>query len=372
MAKSLLQVKGKKKVVRVSKSVEYINNLKYYGEEPVFKGPLTTSQYSSALTWYNYMCTVDDARSYLETWFKQENRIAELKRLKSVPDVWISTTCGWIARMMTKGYEIPESESYSPKRFFETRLLEMFSKAVVSNVSDTARVSIQDRVKERVSDIIGDVEALLDKGDPISMYEWLQKNEIPAAHAKKIAEYYMPLREEYHYAITVDKEGYERYTKNELKIKFSTIHNIIEDCERFSGNVKKARAPRKKKAPTADKLLKFFQYQKESNEYKLQSISPESILGAQELWTFNTKYKTLTVFRAHSHAGISVHRTSIVNYDTAASVTKRIGRKPEEYIKRVLSGGKIVLRKLMEEIKSDNIALADRINTNVILLKVVR
>jgi hypothetical protein len=136
--------------------------------------------------------------------------------------------------------------------------------------------------------------------------------------------------------------------------------------------LRKQRAPRKKKAPTADKLLKNFQFQKESNEYKLKSVAPESVLGAQELWTFNTKYKVLTVFRASGHAGLSVKRTAIVGFDQDNSVSKRVGRKTEDTLQRVLTGGKIVLRKLMEEITSDPVKIADRINNNVVLLKTVR
>ena len=59
----------------------------------------------------------------------------------------------------------------------------------------------------------------------------------------------------------------------------------------------------------------------------------------------------------------------IINYDEKTSFTKRTGRKPEEYVKRVLDGGKIVLRKIMDELKNDA-ALAYRINENTILLKV--
>ena len=62
--------------------------------------------------------------------------------------------------------------------------------------------------------------------------------------------------------------------------------------------------------------------------------------------------------------------TSITNYDDTNSFTKGTGRKTEDVVKRVLDGGKIVLRKIMEELKTDK-ALAYRINENTILLRVV-
>jgi hypothetical protein len=128
--------------------------------------------------------------------------------------------------------------------------------------------------------------------------------------------------------------------------------------------------PRKPRAISVEKKLKNFKFQKEDNTFKIASVNPEKVIGAQELWTFNTKYKTLTVFRALDRGGLQVKGTSIINYDEATSVTKRTGRKPEVYVDKVLNGGKIVLRKLMDELKNDA-PLAYRINENTILLKVV-
>jgi hypothetical protein len=77
----------------------------------------------------------------------------------------------------------------------------------------------------------------------------------------------------------------------------------------------------------------------------------------------------LTVFRAIDRGGLQVKGTSIINYDEKNSFTKRTGRKPEEYLKKVLEGGKIVLRKLMDDMKEA--PLAYRINENTILLRII-
>ncbi len=106
---------------------------------------------------------------------------------------------------------------------------------------------------------------------------------------------------------------------------------------------------------------------------KLTSVNPTSILGAQELWVFNTSNKVLTVFRARGPAGLDVNRTSITGYDVDTSVSKKIGRNTEKIIDRVLNGGKVVLRKLFDdEISSGFIKTSERLNTNTLLLKTVR
>ena len=371
MAKNLLSLRSKK-VKRTTKSESYLINLKYLGEEPVLKGAIDDSALGKALTWYNYMCEDNDAREYIIEYLKSTKQDALLKKFRRVPLSRVPKTFAWVYRIVSRGGSIHPDTLMRADRAIQESLNYMEAEGIDDPKPVVEKPSIQERVKERVNEIIGDVECILDSGELVNIYEWLQKNTIPPAHAKKIAEFYKPLRDEYAHALTVDNEGYEHYTKSQMKTKLGYIVRLVEDCERFAGNVKKARAPRKKKAPTVDKLLKHFQYQKDSNEYKLQSVAPESILGAQELWAFNTKYKTLSVFRARGHAGLSIRRTSIDGYDSESSLTKRIGRKPEEYIKKVLNGGKIVLRKLMDEINADPSTFSDRINNNTILLKVVR
>jgi hypothetical protein len=101
----------------------------------------------------------------------------------------------------------------------------------------------------------------------------------------------------------------------------------------------------------------------------LASINPETIIGSQTLWTFNTGNNTLSVFNAVDRAGLSVNRTAITNYDPKTSKSMRIGRKTAERLKSVLTGGKIVLRKVQDEMNNE---VSERINISTILLKTVR
>jgi hypothetical protein len=209
-----------------------------------------------------------------------------------------------------------------------------------------------------------------------SMYALLQSAQFPANLATKVADHYRPIMEEISDAI--DKkdpqlvEGYSRYTKKQMKDLLALYTGIVEDCEKHSGNIRKARKPRKKKTISAEKKLKNFQYQKEDSSFKISSVNPESILGSQELWTFNTKSKVLSVFRAIDRGGLNVKSTAIIGYDPATSQAKKIGRKTEEVLNTVQTGGKIVLKKLFDTINTDNLKFVDRLNSNTILLKVVR
>jgi hypothetical protein len=166
------------------------------------------------------------------------------------------------------------------------------------------------------------------------------------------------------------KEAYSHMTKTMLKNRVVFFGNLIEDAERYGNVTKKTRAPRKPRTISVEKVLKNFKYQKEDNTYKIASINPEKIIGAQELWCFNTKYKIVTVFRALDRGGLKVKGTSIISYDEATSSSKGCGRKPEIVLDKLRNGGKIVLRKVMEELKTDK-PLQFRINENTILMKVM-
>jgi hypothetical protein len=148
------------------------------------------------------------------------------------------------------------------------------------------------------------------------------------------------------------------------------FNKLIDDVQRYGNVTKKTRTPRKPRAISMDKKLKNLKYQKESAEFKIATINPEKIIGAQELWTFNTKYKIVTVFRAIDRGGLQVKGTSIIGYDEKTSVSKGTGRKPEIVLDKLQNSGKIVLRKLMEELKTDK-PFQLRINENTVLMKVI-
>jgi hypothetical protein len=98
---------------------------------------------------------------------------------------------------------------------------------------------------------------------------------------------------------TGEDDPAQLYTKKQLKEDIQFLNRIIEEAERYVIGVKQSRAPRKKKIVPVDKKLKTFKYQKEDKDFKISSVDPSKIIGAQEIWTFNTKYKIITVIRTN-------------------------------------------------------------------------
>ena len=71
MARRPALIKKTQKKVRVSKSETYLVNLKYLGEEPSFKGPLSQSDYLMALNWYNYHSDTKESKKFTLSYLKE-------------------------------------------------------------------------------------------------------------------------------------------------------------------------------------------------------------------------------------------------------------------------------------------------------------
>ena len=362
--KAVIRKVSVKKQPRKTRSEVYLVNFKYLGDEPDPAKFKTVSDTIRAYTWYNSMCEEADARQYLKDYFTDL-----VKQVDLISKEWIPWTQAWQCRIATRLNKKLEDE----KSVREAIMVVVARSRPVEEKPKADKPDIQARMRERASDIIGDIEAMLDTGEAFSLYDWLKKNEIPAMYAAKIADFYKPLFQEYYDALSGDKdvlEGYRNVSKAYLKARATQVATIIEDANKYGSNTKKLRVPRKKKPMSVEKKLKYFRYQKEDKEMKLASVAPESVVGAQELWTYNTKYKTLTIFRAIDRGGLDVKRSNIVNYDEKATSTRRTGRQAEKLVKQVLDGGKVTLRKLMDELKEAT--LQDRINENTILLRIVK
>lgn len=339
---------------------------------------MTQVEYSKCLSWYNYMCSNSEAKEYLVEYLKNVGKTSTLKKAKSLGDSAIPTTAAWTARIISRGGKLPpDAYTYLESKLSEIDKVEI---KVESQAEPTKTViSIQDRMRERASEILGEVEGLIDDHletpSTFSFYNWLQSNEIPAAYIPKIVEKLAPRlneiidAESYKSGDLIEAYAYCKQKDFERMIKFFNM--MIEDAERYASNTKKVRkVQRKPRVQSLEKKLKTFKHQKEDGTFKVVSISAEKIVGAQELWTFNTKYKTLSVFRALDRGGLDIKGTSITKYDEKTSFTMRTGRKPEEAIKKALEGGKLILRKLDQELKN-HAPLQARINENTILLRVI-
>jgi hypothetical protein len=140
-------------------------------------------------------------------------------------------------------------------------------------------------------------------------------------------------------------------------------------CDMLAQEAKVNRAPRKTKAVPKEKLVAKLKFMKTNEPLKLVSINPTDIIGAGELWIFNTKTRKLGKYVAAEFNTLNVKGTTITNFNEFTSIQKTI-RKPEEKLKEFKAAGKVQLRKFLDDINATDTKLNGRINEDTILLKV--
>ena len=338
-----------------------------------------------AFQWYNQHKDSKDARKYLIEYLVKNNEITALQQ-QAVPHLNLSWNIvdGWLARCLSRGAWVPDTVFANFKERmngFRDRLNTIVAEKNLAApvITDTSNViSIQERVQSKVDYFIMELEAKFDdiwheqSGEEFVPYTWMVENEVKPMHASKISEYFKQRTADWIAIIESKdeyvKESYPRPRKEMVEgAKFFGL--VATDAEKLASNKSAARKPRKKKPVSFEKKVKNLKFKKDDTENKLVSIDPVRIMGAQQLWVYNTKTRKLGVYTAKDDAGLAVKGSSIENYKYSESVSKTL-RKPKDVLSRVLDGGKVVLRKVMGEINSKPVELNGRINKDTILLRV--
>lgn len=340
--------------------------------EPKYEKLETTSEIASALNWYSSNKDKKSAMKYLADFAKKNKIKGKLDTSKNF------MTTGFLCRLVSNGTKLSDSILANLNSdVVKLYSLEESTDTVEEKVTPT--VSIQDRVAEKVSEIIGELEGSIDdyilsgfKKEP-SPYG-IMHDKAKAMHAAKIIDWFKKIRIEYDEVVNTEdpllKEGYSNFSKNELKKLVAYCDSIITDALKITDESKAGRKPRKKKSKTPEQLVAKLQYLEKSEEYGI-SQDPKSIIGATSLWVFNVKTRKLGVYHALDSQGFGVKGTSLTNFSEMKSVQKTL-RKPQAILPDVVKGAKVFLRNVMESIKSKDAKLNGRLNKDTIILKVIK
>jgi len=369
---------------------------KYMGEEATWKfqpeAENRVSRLANAFNWYNYYLGKKEVKEFVTDWLdRHEDKNA--KAVRGVPEQSIPNTLGWLCRMNTMGLDLTEHELL----YIENSVSELLSKnkpakklsaqaqasadAKAEQQAETARITIQDRLREKVSDCAGEIEGMFDEFvvagakmsadyKPITLIRGMniapQMVGTIVDHWKhRVAEFEEVLEGKDAQLV----EGYSPWTKTQIKNFVKFAEQVIADCGNYVQIKKVERKPRAKKAVSPEKQASKFKFLKEFAELKLVSEAPAKLVGASEAWLYDTKKRKLIHVVADTHIGsFSVKSSSIVGMDTVQSQQKTL-RKPAEQIKALLGGGKPAQRKYFKDIKATEVKFNGRGNENLIILK---
>jgi hypothetical protein len=360
---------------------------KYVGHEPDWKFQPTEenriSAFSKAFAWYNYHYGKKDAKDMLCQYLEINHRSKDAKLMRGIPDSQIRLTPAWVCRMTLMGLQLNEHEQC----IINEQIVNMLKiKQEVKKVVDEAEVAvakltIQDHLREKVSECAGELEGMFDEfieagakmtadWKPISQIRGMNISPNMVGIIADVWKLKLSEFEEVLEGTDADlAEGYSHLNKNQIKQCIKFIEQVIADCGNYVQIKKVERKPRAKKAVSPEKLSAKFKYLKDFAELKLSSITPAQLVGAGEAWLYDTKKRKLVHVMADAHLGtFSVKGSAIVGFDTMQTVQKTL-RKPAEQLKELLAGGKPAARKVFKDIKATETKFNGRGNENLIILK---
>ena len=358
-----IKIKTKPKPKQMSRSAIKTLDERAYGPEPI-----QVTNLGDALNWYNYMSDDDQSRDWFFTYVKKTYTKSDVSALRRLPKYKISKTLGNVARIIMNGNELPQKNL----DYFDNSVKELvrLASAIREEVDESPKpaVSIQDRVQSKIHNLITACEEAIDTVPDFNVYDWLVAKEVSPQAANAIREYYSK------HANDHEPDEYDTPAMKKSRARLKKYwEEFVLLIDRYINNKKavKVRKPREKKVKSAVDLVKNLKFQKEEPSLKIVSVHPAEIIGCQQLWVYNTKYRKLTQYLAVGPAGIQVKGTTLTGWDVESSTSKTL-RKPGESLTALLSAGKVGLRSFMSNIKTAESKPNGRLNQECILLRVVK
>jgi hypothetical protein len=356
------------------------------GMEPTWRVQPTegrVSAFSHAFSWYNYFYGKKDAREMIVNYLEAHDRKDDVRTLKRIPDSSIRLTTGWLCRMSMVGLELTEHEQIKLdnllKEILESKQDEEVAEVPVDD--SVPKITIQDRLREKVSECAGELDGLFDdfitsgaklNADykPVVLMRSLNiapqmVNDIKQIWTRKLVEF-----DEAVAGKDADlAQGYNYLTKIQLKncVKFCEL--VISDCGAYVQIKKVERKPRAVKAVSPEKRAAKFKCIVEFAELKLKGLPAASLVDKAEAWLYDTKKRKLIHIVADSHAqAFTVKSNAIIGFSTIESQQKTL-RKPADVLKAMGAAGKPAARKIYKDLTTTETPFNGRGTENLIILK---
>jgi hypothetical protein len=356
------------------------------GMEPTWKTQPTEGRISAlshAFSWYNYFYGKKDAREMIVNYLETHGRKNDVRILKQIPDSSIRLTTGWLCRMSQVGLELTDPEQIKLDNLLR-EILESKQDEEVAEVpvdDSVPRITIQDRLREKVSECAGELDGLFDDFiasgakltadyKPVVLMRSLNiapqmVNDIRQIWTRKQAEFDAAVEGKDADLV----QGYSFLSKVQLRncVKFCEL--VISDCGAYVQIKKVERKPRKVRAVPPEKRAAKFKHVMEFAELELKGLPAASLVDKAEAWLYDTKKRKLIHLVADSYTqAFTVKSNSVIGFSTVESLQKTV-RKPADVLKALGAAGKPAARKIYKDLTTTETAFNGRGTENLIILK---
>lgn len=356
------------------------------------------SNYRGALLYAHYELSSSELKKEVVKYIKsKDNKDPLLDRIKDMDENRF-TTIGKYMYLLNHGADVPDDILPKLVPTLEKIVSEEEEKIKLAAAAESYKLSkkpsdsidqqpakvvytIQDRLLEKTREVAGEIEGWIDEfhsdrkiqiksvEDFVNLFKSL---ELKSPHMRYMKNIFEKRANEVAEALdTKDKdlaEAYSYLTKPELK-KFDLFHrNLIKACDMLQEVAKVERAPRKKKPVSQEKIVSKLKFKKEDTGLGIVSLNPVHILGAKEVWVYNTKTRKLTQYKAADVAGLTVKGAGLLNF-SADSVEKTV-RKPAETLAEFKKASKVKLRTFMKDLSTLDVPANGKINEHHVILRI--
>mgnify|MGYP006276961675 CR=1 FL=1 len=350
---------------------------KYRGDEPDCgslnpSNPTYNIDLAKLLSWYNYDNDYKLSKEFVKEYLKQTKCNGNIDERK------LNLTHSVLARIIVRGGVLSEDHLTSFKQYIRD-VTTPSAKPVVETKEAAPRVSIQEAMQEKISEYLGELEGVLDdvvQNDvQFNLYNDLKGKQIPQPYCTSISNWIDWKLEEFtQIRETEDLDIIEAYSFLGAR-KIAKIIKFLEQCKedvaKYNSFKKANRKIRTRKAKPASQQVAKLKYLKEFAELNLKSVTVTEIVGASQVWVYNTKTKKLAAYRTDSAQGIQVKGTTLQNYDPEVSEQRTL-RNPDKTLKLLLGAGKIQLRKILTDLSTKTGPVNGRINEECILVRAIK
>lgn len=325
-----------------------------------------------ALNWYNLNLDSKLSRKYIQDFLIDNDHKKIVPIINKATDFELRSL-SFICRLKSRAQYLEEKH----ENFIEKTITDLVS--IYSNIKEPDPVVIKvdtkpkiDKTRELAIQFSDEIEGAIDefvknKKSDFDINSYLKAREITSPVAKEIGSYYSEMIKELELSL-VDKEVaeyYSNFTKTQMKKFIAFISDIIIGCNQRIVSAKVSK-PRVKKPVSPIKIVAKVKYKKEFTELNLKSVIPTSLVEATEIWTYDTKYRKLAVYKAPNNSKLEIKGTKILGYDIIESIQVML-RKPDEFFKNTQIA-KRALASGIKTVKTKTVTPNGRLGDDTILL----
>ena len=346
-----------------------ISNSVAWGPEPKWADkPTVEADVSFAMTWYNYMSGPAEQMKWTLEYLETTNQPKSfIKQISQIRDAEIYPT-GSICRMLSRGAKLPDKMLIRALGKLN-ELIKQGHFAAKAEPKPPKMPAFMGIMSENAMGLVENILERIHKGKIKSAgaisFSWAEK--LTPAQLRPIIKDCREWAGELRIAQagTDDQlaEAYQHFSPLAKKVAISFLDKVA--------SLKPAVAMRPKTPPRPERVVAKLLFSPHDEETGVSSIDPEELVGATQLWVYNSRTRKMGVYYASNGEGLTAHRTTMQGYNPSTS-TMKVLRHPKEMLSQFMRQPSAKANQFYDKLKTVGKPINDRINRDTVLLKAVR